>query len=49
MFNLPVSGELRPHVLVFGVEELDEVCRLRDPRAAAEQFIAVFLQELEAQ
>lgn len=49
MFNLPVSGELRLQVLVFGVEELDEVCRLRDPRAAAEKFIAVFLQELEAQ
>lgn len=48
MFGLPVLGELRLQVLVFGVEELNEVCRLRDPRVAAQKFITIFLQELEA-
>lgn len=44
----PVLGELRLKVLIFGVEELNESCRLRDPRVAAQKFITVFLQELEA-
>lgn len=48
MFGLPVLGELRLQVLVFGVEELNEVCRLRDPRVAAQKFITIFLQDLEA-
>lgn len=47
MLCVPVLGELRLHVLVFGVEELDEVCRLRDPRVAAQKLITIFLQELE--
>lgn len=48
MSSLPVLGELRLQVLVFGVEELDEVCRLRDPRVAAQKLVTILLQELEA-
>lgn len=46
--NLPVLGELRLQVLSSGVEELDEVRGVRDPRVAAQELVAVFLQELEA-
>lgn len=46
--NLPVLGELRLQVLSVGMEELDEVRRLRDARVAAQKFVAIFLQELEA-
>lgn len=49
MFSQPVLGEVRPQVLLFGVEELDELSRLRDPRVAAQKLIAILLQELEAQ
>lgn len=45
--DLPVPGELWLQVLSVGMEELDEVRRLRDPRVAAQKFVAVLLQELE--
>ena len=48
MSSIPVLGELRLQVLVFGAEELDEVCGLIDPRVAAQKLVAVFLQELQA-
>lgn len=44
----PVLSELRLQVLVFGVEELNEVCRLRDARVGAQELITIFLQEFEA-
>lgn len=42
-------GKLRLQFLVFGVEELDQVCRLADPRVAAQKCITIFLQKLESQ
>lgn len=45
---IPVLGELGLQVLVFGLEELDQVCRLSDPRVTAQELVAVLLQELEA-
>lgn len=48
MSVLPILGKLRLQVLVYRVEELDEICRLRDLRVAAQELITVFLQELEA-
>lgn len=47
--DLPILVELRLQVLVVGMEELDEVCRLTDPRIAVQKLVAIFLQKLEAQ